>query len=131
VNEGMQTILKNYSKLLNIALNKEVIKIIWKKNKCLVITSDKQKYYSEKVLITIPIAILQKNITTLFEPSLPQSKIESIFDFNIKPATKLFFLFTKLFWDKSMIYMCNLGPLARWWTPYYGRETPKNEFCIV
>ncbi|XP_045783115.1 spermine oxidase-like isoform X1 [Maniola jurtina] len=66
---------------LEIKLNTEVIKIKWPKNsmgKVQVVCKDGTVYTADNVIVTVSVGVLKERHTNLFDPPLPQNKIQSI-----------------------------------------------------
>lgn len=63
--------------------------------------SDGSIHFCEHLICTIPIGVLKKNHSTMFEPMLPRSKIDSIEGMAFGTVNKIYVEFTKSFWDKN------------------------------
>lgn len=103
LNESDQLHLKN-----NILLNKEVKKIIWDQDsdqsknvtiKC----SDGSIYHADHVIATMSVAVLKHNHRTLFEPALPEYKINCVENIHLGTVHKIFLKFPKKWWPNDVL----------------------------
>ncbi|KAF2896493.1 hypothetical protein ILUMI_09681 [Ignelater luminosus] len=88
-----------------IFLNKEVVKIIWDKSEEFdeipaVQCSDGTIYKADHIIFTPSVGVLKYNYGTLFEPSLPEEKIDAIKDIGIASIFKVYLHFPIRWWPK-------------------------------
>lgn len=127
--EGYNALLTSYSDKLPIRLNTRVRRICRNRNDIAVIT-DQETYVTRRVVITVPVSLLQAN-QIIFEPPLSPSKNAAIAAFRTEAATKLLYRFTEPLWDEDLAYMMHTGIAARWWTPGYPRPGAAVLCCFV
>lgn len=89
-----------------IFLNKEVVKIIWDDSdefdevpavQCL----DGTIYKADHIIFTPSVGVLKYNYGTMFEPSLPEEKIDAIKDIGIASIFKVYLHFPIKWWPSS------------------------------
>ncbi len=89
-----------------IIYNSPVTKIDYSGSKAVVTTAQGNTYESDKVLITVPISVLQA-ATIEFTPALPSNKVSAINNIDFPPGIKVFMEFSERFYpDLTMV-----GPL--------------------
>jgi monoamine oxidase len=89
----------------------------WQKNKVTVITSDKKEFTSQKLIVTIPLPLLQQQ-TILFDPALPES-IKAFQQIGSGSVIKILLEFKNAFWDsgtKQPGFIISDQPIPTWWT---------------
>lgn len=64
-------------------------------------TIDNQIFEAEKIIITVPISVLQKNKIS-FKPDLPPRRKEAIKNLKMAPIIKVILKFTQNFWGNEM-----------------------------
>lgn len=118
--------LEWYAKGIPIAFNAQVKEIQWSPETGVKLSTTKgEVYHAQKCVVTIPIGVLQQN-EVKFQPPLSEAKKHSIQAMQMLPATKLFYLFNRTdLWPQNMTYMAHTGLTARWWTPFYGKQSDK------
>ena len=82
-------------------LNQQVTLVQWHDNQeapVIITCENDQKYMADHVIVTSSLAFLQRNHTTLFEPSLPNTKTDSLARMAMGKVNKIFLLFEKPFW---------------------------------
>jgi len=85
-----------------IQLNTIVKKIDYTQSKIVVTDSNSKTYSADKVIITVPITILQsKDID--FIPALPADKITAFSKIGMGPGMKVFMKFSSKFFDQNII----------------------------
>jgi monoamine oxidase len=114
-----------------IRLSATARKIIWKHGNVEVICNRDRSYIGSKVLITMPIGVLQAKAGEegyiIFSPELP-SRRDAINHLGYGEVIKIFLVFRKIFWDdksfESIIhnqmseagFILSDGPFNAWWT---------------
>lgn len=87
-----------------VLLNKEVSKIIYDQSKTSadrirVKCADGSEYFCDHLICTVSLGVLKKRHWGLFEPVLPQPKIDSIESIGFGTVDKIYVEFTNPFWD--------------------------------
>jgi monoamine oxidase len=111
-----------------IFLSTVVKEVRWKQDNVEVIDSNSKNFSAQKILITVPLGVLQLNPNEEahinFSPLLPE-KLKAAKSIGYGTATKVFLEFKNAFWELSenqMRTMSNLGflitdtPFTAWWT---------------
>ncbi|HTB08153.1 MAG TPA: NAD(P)/FAD-dependent oxidoreductase [Bacteroidia bacterium] len=115
----------------NIVLSKAVTEIKWSKNSVEVITEDENSYNAEKVIVTIPVGLLQAPAGTegalTFTPPIPE-KMKAIEAIGFGAVIKLVLQFKTSFWkEQKMVdrfgenikylgFLVSDSPIPTWWT---------------
>ena len=85
----------------SILLNTPITKINYSGNRVLMTDNLGKSYTGDKVIVTVPITILQdKDIN--FEPALPQSKIEAFNKIGMGAGMKVFLKFSSKFYNENI-----------------------------
>lgn len=87
----------------NIVLDKPVVEINYAAEKVIVKTADNESYEADKVLITVPIKMLQ-NQQIAFLPEMPQEKKEAIGKVYMGDGIKIFIEFDEKFYPDILSY---------------------------
>lgn len=87
--------------LPNIQINTPVVSVDYSSDKIQIKDSLNNLYVSDKVIITVPISILQLGEIT-FVPSLPSLKTEAFSKFGMGPGMKVFMKFSVKFYDDNL-----------------------------
>jgi monoamine oxidase len=127
--EGYGPLLAAYSSELPIQLS-TVVRTIRRNDKGVAVVTDRGIFYARRVLVTIPVSVLQAGGIT-FDPPLSASKQAAIAAFRTEAATKLFYRFSEPLWDEQLAYMMHTGLAARWWTSGYPRPGAAVLCCYV
>ena len=100
---GYSQIIDVLSKDVKIIYEKVVNKIEYSNGKVDVSTKDGSSYTADKVIVTVPLGVLQSGSIT-FSPSLSQSKTQAINRLGFGLMDKLWLEFDEAFWtsDKNM-----------------------------
>lgn len=101
-----------------IHLSSVVREIIWSKGEVTVLTAGGEKYSGSKVIITVPLGILQlspdEEAAIRFSPSLPD-KMNAIQEMGFGAVLKVLLQFRNAFWvDAGFIFSAATVPT--WWT---------------
>tara|TARA_R110002050_G_scaffold196673_2_gene331678 strand:- start:130 stop:1338 length:1209 start_codon:yes stop_codon:yes gene_type:complete len=86
-----------------ILVNKPVVEINYASDKVLVKTADQQTYEADKVLLTIPIKVLQ-NETLTFQPHLPPEKKKALNSVFMGDGIKIFIEFKERFYPDILAF---------------------------
>jgi monoamine oxidase len=95
--EGYGSITEEYSKGLNIKLNKVVKKIDYSKDEIIKVETEDEIFEADFVVCTIPLGCLKKE-TIQFHPSLPKTKTKLIERMGMGLLDKVVLEFPKIFW---------------------------------
>ncbi|MBB1285018.1 FAD-dependent oxidoreductase [Flavisolibacter sp. BT320] len=106
-------------------LSQSVLQVQWKKGSVTVIT-EKQTFQAAKVLVTVPVGVLQKEAITFF-PALPQIK-KAVQTLGFGHVVKIVFRFDSVFWKEKtntggndlsdMGFLFSREEVPTWWTHY-------------
>ncbi|MEP6676778.1 MAG: NAD(P)/FAD-dependent oxidoreductase [Ferruginibacter sp.] len=100
-------------------ITKEAVKQIdWQKNDITVITSAENKYTADKIVISIPISVLQQTGSAgsvNFTPPL-DGYINAARQIGFGTAIKILISFHKRFWKKDMGFIFGDEYIPTWWT---------------
>ena len=103
---------------IGVQLNQPVKTIRWKPGKVFVTTSTGKDWAADKVLVTVPLSVLQpapQPPGISFEPALPFDK--QIFrDIGFGGVIKLVFKFKKPFWQPEAGFVLSDEVIPTWWT---------------
>lgn len=101
---------------IEIELENKVKTIDWTDQK-IKITSNKKNYFSDKVIMTIPLGVLQKQIIK-FTPNLPKEKLAAINNIGMGVLNKCYLRFEKCFWPEDVDWIeyisKNQGEWSEW-----------------
>ncbi|XP_048849834.1 lysine-specific histone demethylase 1B [Brienomyrus brachyistius] len=98
---GYSSILAKLAEGLDIHLNTPVQSIDYSADLVKVTTCSGTQYTAQKVLVTIPLALLQKN-TVQFNPPLPERKLKAINSLGAGVIEKIALQFPYRFWDSKI-----------------------------
>lgn len=89
-----------------IMLNTIVTKVLWKNNTVKVVTASGTIYESEKVIIALPLGVLQATEETegaiIFNPPLPK-QTEAIHNIGFGSVIKILLEFEDIFWERDAV----------------------------
>ena len=88
-----------------LRLNEKVTLINWS-DECVCVTTisngSTKQYCASYAIVTFSIGVLQSpSVNTLFEPDLPQSKVDVINKFSMAHYLKIFAEFPSMFWGSE------------------------------
>lgn len=113
IDKGYSALINYLGKGIHLLTNQTVESIAWEKGKVLIKTQD-QAYTAHKVLITVPVNILQ-NESIQFSPALPaytaaakQIGWGTVIKFNL--------LFKQAFWKRDVGFILSDEAVPVWWT---------------
>jgi hypothetical protein len=114
--EGFQTVIKVLSQGVDIELSKVVNQINYTTDQVKVLTSDGCEYQADKVIITVPIGVLQSSLIN-FTPPLSEEKSNAISRFGMGLMDKLWLEFPEAFWknDNDTDWICFAGETTGLW----------------
>lgn len=113
---------------VEVRLNTVVTAINWDNNRVRIIASDGQEFEADKVVITLPLAVLKSNQVT-FSPALPDAKLTAIQTLGAGHVDKLILKFDSAFWDDDFAGVDTTLPTQIWWRP--GIERENDELAIL
>jgi len=104
-----------------LLLSSPVKEIYWSEGKVKVVTETNRVLEGEKVIITVPLGVLQKGMIT-FNPYLPQA-ITAIEEMGFGGVIKFFFEFKQAFWEnqpnprlKNLAFVFSDAEIPTWWS---------------
>jgi len=95
---GYMEFFNHFLKSLKVNYNTIVKKITQMKDQVIVEDSNGNKYYSDYVVVTVPLKILKENYIE-FSPKLSEEKTQLIKNYPVTTINKLFVEFEEKFWD--------------------------------
>uniref|UniRef100_A0A7M4FSM6 [histone-H3]-N(6),N(6)-dimethyl-L-lysine(4) FAD-dependent demethylase n=1 Tax=Crocodylus porosus TaxID=8502 RepID=A0A7M4FSM6_CROPO len=98
---GYSTVLDKLAEGVDIRLNFPVCNIDYSGEEVQVTTTDGTMWAAQKVLVTVPLVLLQKN-TIQFNPPLPEKKIKAINGLGAGVIEKIALQFPYRFWDSKI-----------------------------
>jgi len=87
----------------SVVLNKPVLEINYEEDKVITKTADNESYEADKILVTVPIKMLQNEQIT-FQPEMPQAKREAIGKVYVGDGIKIFIEFNEKFYPDILSY---------------------------
>lgn len=103
----------------NIVTNAPVTAVEWSAGKVQVQTADGATWSADKLLVTIPLGMLQKN-TISFSPAIPEY-IKAANNIGWGTVIKAILHFRTPFWEKhaqQMAFLLGRAPFPTWWTQH-------------
>ena len=105
---GLQQIIDVLKDDVKIKLNHIVTNIEYHVNENIVVYANNKRFYSKKVLVTVPLGVL-KSGDIEFSPPLPESKQNAISDLGMGLLQKHWLLFDKVFWDEDVVWILSVN----------------------
>ncbi len=105
----------------NVFFNKTVAEIKWKREEATIITTTKESFSAEQVIVTVPIGVLQSEKSEpahiAFTPVLPQIQ-QSAHSIGYGNVIKILLEFSYLFWQeqKDALFFFSDQTITTWWT---------------
>lgn len=106
-----------------IRLNSPVVSIDYSLDKLVVATASGEKFTANKVVCTVPVAVLQRNLIA-FVPTLPQNKLIAIESIKMDAGMKVIMKFDRKFWDDEVFSI--VGKRYEYWVTGYRRSPQSN-----
>lgn len=101
----------------NIVTNTTVTTVEWSAGKVKVLTAGGTSYQADKLIVTIPLGVLQQN-TISFSPAIP-AYIKAANDIGWGTVIKTVLQFKTPFWEKhakQVAFLFGNTPIPTWWT---------------
>ncbi|XP_055076755.2 lysine-specific histone demethylase 2 isoform X1 [Misgurnus anguillicaudatus] len=98
---GYESVLRKLAQGLDIRLNTAVQCVEYSGEDVKVTCTSGRQWSAQKVLVTVPLALLQKNIIQ-FNPSLPDRKLKAIHSLGAGVIEKIALQFPHRFWDSKI-----------------------------
>lgn len=118
--QGYSALLERMAIGLDIHLNTPVKRVSYAGSSATVETADGTLYTADAVIITLPLAILQKGVVQ-FDPPLPDWKTEAIHALGAGHVNKVILRFKERFWPEDLGELFSDKTLQVWWQPGLGR----------
>ena len=102
----------------DILANKLVKQIDWEKNTVTVYTNDGQKYFGNKVIVTVPLAVLKRSgdkRSINFTPPLDEY-IQAANEIGMGAVIKVVLQFHRHFWKEDIGFIFSEEIFPTWWT---------------
>jgi monoamine oxidase len=124
---GYTRLIEKFAAGLNIRYQTPVTHIRWNATGVEIQTENGTIYTAKQVVITLPLALLQQN-AVVFEPELPETKLNAIHGLGSGSVTKLMLKFDRPFWDRKQEFFLTTLDTQMWWRPGWGQH---NEQAIL
>ena len=116
-----------------IVYNSPVTEIEYSSDKVIVKTSGNKIYEADKVLVTVPLKVLQNNFIN-FNPSLPDEKIDALSKVEMPDGLKVFIEFSERFYP-DIVMFDNLINAAinsnhTYYNAAFGKDSDRNVFAL-
>uniref|UniRef100_A0A4W4HBL8 [histone-H3]-N(6),N(6)-dimethyl-L-lysine(4) FAD-dependent demethylase n=1 Tax=Electrophorus electricus TaxID=8005 RepID=A0A4W4HBL8_ELEEL len=133
--QGYSTPLHHLAQGLDIHFNRPVQAIDYSGNVVKVTTSNGTRYTAHKVLVTVPLALLQNN-TIQFNPPLPDRKLKAVHSLGAGVIEKIALQFPHRFWDAKIQGADYFGhvppsPEKRGLFSVFYDMTPQGDQCVL
>lgn len=125
--EGYSRLLERFAQDLKICYSTPVTRIVWQRKKVKAIAADKREFVAQKLLITLPLALLQEEAVQ-FVPPLPLEKRFVIQVLGAGRVTKTILKFDEPFWANNVACGFTSLPMQSWYRPGWRRD---NEAAIL
>lgn len=106
----------------NIIYNSPVTEIDYTANSVKITTQSGQTYTADKVIVTVPLGVLQGNHIT-FNPAMPDEKIKAIQSVYYPPGFKLFMKFSEQFYPDMIAVETEKGEKSYYDVAYHKGST--------
>ncbi len=116
-----------------IIYNSPVTEVDYSGDKVIVKTSNNEVIEADKVLVTVPITILQNDFIT-FIPSLPDEKIEAINEERMPDGLKVFIEFSERFYPDIVMFdnllQASIDGDHTYYDAAFGKDSDRNVFAL-
>lgn len=103
VTNGYTRIIDYLAKNIKIEFNKRVTRVAYQ-NLGVEVNVGADKYEADYVIVTVPLSVLQRN-TIVFDPVLPDTKIQAINSLKMGVVNKFILQWSKPFWNNSANFL--------------------------
>lgn len=118
-----EVLASNYINQLSlINYEKQVNSINYSGEQIEVKTTGNETFLADKVIVTVPISVLKKNII-LFSPALPQNKLNAIQQIGFDSGMKIIIKFSQRFWAEDTGSIYGEGYVPEFWTTGLNKGT--------
>lgn len=123
VMDGYARVPEALAEGIDVRLNTVVESIQWGQEQSPVVVTTRagETFSAERVLITIPLGVLQKR-SIRFTPDLPAEKIDAIDSLIMGPALKLIYRFAEPVLPEGIGALYSAINPPMWWSPSYGHD---------
>ena len=104
----VQFLAKSMEGKVSVNLSQKVTRINWNGDLAVVRTESGLAFDADYVILALPLGVLKETHMSLFEPRLPQQKMEIIEHLGFGVMDKIFLEFEEAFWDTE-------NPHQVWW----------------
>ena len=98
---GVGSIVEPWSRGQDIRFGQAVVRVSYDRDGVRVRTAEGREYTARKLILTVPLGILQKG-KIVFEPPLPKEKLEAIGRIGFGNYQKTVLLYEEVFWDEEL-----------------------------
>ncbi len=105
---GLEQITDALKVDVDIKLSHVVTKIDYHDYSNVIVHAKNQRFYSKKVLVTVPLGVL-KSGDIEFSPALPKRKKNAISQLGMGLLQKHWLLFDEIFWDQDVIWILSVN----------------------
>lgn len=103
-----------------IHFSEVVNKVAWNRNKVVITTANNEQFSAEKVMLTVPISILQSEAAIAFVPAIPEKTVAAK-NIGFGAVIKILIEFEEVFWQdirKDALFFFSQEKIPTWWTQY-------------
>ena len=103
-----------------IHFSEAVSKVVWNKNKAEVTTANNEQFSAERIVLTVPVSILQNEQAITFIPAIPD-KINAARQIGYGGVIKVLIEFEEAFWQdiqQDALFFFSEEKIPTWWTQY-------------
>ncbi len=122
IREGYGAVIDGLAAGLTVRLNTVIRAVDWSNRGIRVIAADDVEYVADRVVITLPLALLQ-NHAIAFTPELPDWKQQAIDGIGISHIIKLILKFDAPFWPADWEHCHTHLDTQLWWRSGYGFDS--------
>ncbi len=119
--DGYDCLINHLAAGLDIRLNTVIESIEWGGEGVRVLTRDGAVYTADRVVITLPLGVLQAGDVS-FSPELPPEKQAAIDALHMGPVIKMIYRFDQPLQPVSVMAIYSALNPPMWWTPSYGHD---------
>jgi len=120
ITEGYTTLMDALAEGLDVRLDTPVASVEWS-DTGVVVSAGTERFEAERVVITLPLAILQAG-DVAFDPPLPPDKVAAAEGLGAGPVAKIVLRFDRPVWPNGMTHLLTTLDSQGWWTSGAGRD---------